>query len=194
MSRLGSMLVALGFLSSAYMASLDAVQVRWPVFLPLVLAGFLGVYLRRRAAVQHAQSDHVLASNRASLEQSLARIVAGLAQLDEGKQDLPPHRARFEIDRLFREDLTAFADARESLSHMYGLQAYADVMSAFAAGERYLNRVWSASADGYVDEVREYIGRALSMFREAQSTLDEIQARHAGDAGATLSPTTGARP
>jgi len=194
MSRLGSVLVALGFLSAAYMASLDPLQVHWPVFLPPVLAGFLGVYLRRRAAMQHAQSDHVLASNRANIEQSLARIVAGLEQLDAGKQELPPHLARFEIDRRFRGDLTAFADARDSLSHMYGLQAYADIMSAFAAGERYLNRVWSASADGYVDEVREYIGRALSMFREAQATLDDIQARHAGDGAAARTYTPGTRP
>ena len=37
--------------------------------------------------------------------------------------------------------------------HVFGMQNYADVMSNFAAGERYINRVWSASTDGYVDEV-----------------------------------------
>jgi hypothetical protein len=45
-------------------------------------------------------------------------------------------------------------------------------MSAFLAGEHYLNRVWSASADGYVDQVNEYIGRALEMSGEARTALD----------------------
>ena len=44
-------------------------------------------------------------------------------------------------------------------------------MSAFAAGERYLNRVWSASADGYVDEAREYIERAREQFVDAKNRL-----------------------
>ncbi len=61
------------------------------------------------------------------------------------------------IDELFPGDLNTFVEARETIPHVYGLQAYADVMSHFAAGERYLNRVWSASADGYVDEVRTYL-------------------------------------
>ncbi len=41
-------------------------------------------------------------------------------------------------------------------------------MSAFAAGERYINRVWSASTDGYEDEVRRYLERALNQFIDAE--------------------------
>ena len=39
-----------------------------------------------------------------------------------------------------------------SMVHLFGLQTYADIMSEFAAGERYINRVWSASADEYDNE------------------------------------------
>ena len=48
---------------------------------------------------------------------------------------------------------------RESadLIHLFDLQTYADWMSSFAAGKRYINRVWSASADGYDAEAREYL-------------------------------------
>lgn len=173
MSRMGTLLVTLGFLVGAYLASLDPEEMNWVGYLPAVLLGFAGVYLRRLAARKHAQSDHVLASNRSNIESSLARILMGLEELEAGKQSLPPHQARFEIDRRFREDLNLFADARETLSHMYGLQSYAEIMSSFAAGERYLNRVWSASADGYADEVKEYLGRALAMFRDARRALDE---------------------
>ena len=52
-------------------------------------------------------------------------------------------------------------------------------MSDFAAGERYLNRVWSASADGYADEAMDYIDRARQQFEEARAKLAQA---HAGAA------------
>jgi hypothetical protein len=74
---------------------------------------------------------------------------------------------------MFLEDLAAFVAARQSIAHIYGLAAYGEVMSSFAAGERYLNRVWSASADGYIDEVNTYIEKAREQFVES---LDKIRA------------------
>lgn len=177
MRQAGIWLVVAAFLIGAYLASLDPRSMEWAGFIPVILLGFLGVYLRKQALHKHASAAHVLEANRKDIEESLARIVAGLEELDAGKDDLPTYEARFEIDRRFRADLEAFAEARGGLSHMYGLQAYADIMSAFAAGERYLNRVWSASADGYVDEVREYIGRAREMFLETRQKLDEAARR-----------------
>jgi len=70
------------------------------------------------------------------------------------------------------------------MKHVFGLQSYADVMSAFAAGERYINRVWSASTVGYVDEVRSYLERATQQFREARSLFDNLQQQYQS----TLSP------
>jgi hypothetical protein len=48
-------------------------------------------------------------------------------------------------------------------------------MSHYAAGERYLNRVWSAAADGYIDESHTYIGRAQTQFEEANERLKALQ-------------------
>jgi len=64
------------------------------------------------------------------------------------------------------------------MKHVFGLQSYADVMGAFAAGERYINRVWSASTDGYVDEVYNYLDRATRQFREARALFAELQQQH----------------
>jgi hypothetical protein len=50
-------------------------------------------------------------------------------------------------------------------------------MSAFAAGERYINRVRSASTDGYVDEVRNYLDRATLQLREARALFVKLQQR-----------------
>lgn len=159
------------------MASLDPDEVQWAWFVPCLLVGAVGVYLIKRSSMRHARSEHTLASNRGHIEDSLDRILSQLRDLDSKKTDIPPYDLRFEVDKRFRADLNRFAEARQSLAHIYGLQAYADIMSAFAAGERYLNRVWSASADGYVDEAREYIGRATEQFEEARTRLDEAHAR-----------------
>lgn len=174
MKTLGLLMVAAAFLAGAYLSSLDAREVNWAWLLPVLLIGAAGMLMRRRALHREARSDDRISGNLTTLRDSLRNIVAELETLDDAKAELPPHQARFEIDRRFRADLNRFAEARESMSHVFGLQAYADVMSAFAAGERYVNRVWSASADGYVDEVRDYLGRARAQFGEAEAALNEL--------------------
>jgi hypothetical protein len=78
------------------------------------------------------------------------------------------------IDQTLRTDLRRFADARESMVHLFGLQVYADIMSSFAAGERYINRVWSASADGYDGEAAKYLEKAATQFAGAQAQLAAV--------------------
>ena len=80
---------------------------------------------------------------------------------------------RDRIDTKLRPDLIRFVDARESMVHLFGLQTYADIMSHFAAGERYINRVWSSSADGYDLEAERYLGKAEERFADAQQQLNE---------------------
>jgi hypothetical protein len=63
--------------------------------------------------------------------------------------------------------------------HVFGMQNYADVMSNFAAGERYINRVWSASTDGYADEVILYLERARDQFNEAHQHFHKLKNLHA---------------
>ncbi len=173
----GFILTALGFLGGAFLASLDAETVEWSWFIPCLIVGVAGVFLIKRSTMRHARSEETLASNRSHIEDSLDRILEQLRDLDGAKSEIPPYDLRFEIDRRFRSELNRFVEARESLAHIYGLQVYADIMSAFAAGERYLNRVWSASADGYADEARTYIGRAKEQFEEARVKLDDARAR-----------------
>ncbi len=172
MTIAGYLLLIGGFLAGAFAASQQIIPWMW--FVPAVAAGAIGVIVIKRVAKAHAQSDHVLHGNKRDLEESLDSIVAKLTKLRADKEQIPAFDMRFEIDKLFRDDLIRFVDAREALTHLYGLQAYADVMSEFAAGERYINRVWSASADGYVDEVLAYIDRAHDQFTHAQQRLRSI--------------------
>ena len=49
-------------------------------------------------------------------------------------------------------------------------------MNRFAAGERSLNRVWSASTDGYIDETSAYLEKAATYFEDALETFKVIKA------------------
>ena len=49
-----------------------------------------------------------------------------------------------------------------------------EISIAIAAAERYLNRCWSASADGYVDEVHTYLARAAAQFQESQAKVRDL--------------------
>ncbi len=177
-SRTGYILLVAGFLAAAFTASLDATLMDWQWYLLATAASAAGVYIIKTSAKRDAQSDHVLEGDRVMLHQTLSSIVANLEELNAGKAEIPTHEMRFEIDRLFRIDLMAFVDARESMKHLYSLQDYADVMSAFAAGERNINRVWSASADGYIDEVMAYLEHAHERFLEARQLLDAVHQKH----------------
>lgn len=166
------------FLAGAFISVLDPTQVNWTWFVPVLSVGVIALFIYRKAHHVEAKASHRLSGNLAILGTSLANILANLEALSAGSANLPVFEARFEIDRLLREDLTNFADARESMKHVFGLQRYADVMSAFAAGERYINRVWSASTDGYVDEVHSYLERATHQFREARSLFAEFDRQY----------------
>ena len=174
---IGQLMVAAAFMVGAFITSLDKALVNWQIFIPAMMIGVLGVIVIRKAEHKEANSEGVLSTNLGNIEQSLDRIIDNLVELNNSKEDIPPYDMRFEIDKRFRDDLTLFADSRKSLGHRYGLQPYAEVMSAFAAGERYVNRVWSASSDGYIEEVMEYLTRAQDMFIEAREKLEAVTKR-----------------
>ncbi len=76
------------------------------------------------------------------------------------------------IDKQCAPLLDEFADGRMVISNRFGTTVYAAVMTEFASGERYLNRAWSAAADGYVDEVELSVGHARDFLAAAVSDLD----------------------
>jgi len=166
------------FLAGAFISVLDPQLVDWSWFAPVLMVGVTALVVFRKAHHGEAKSSHRLSGNMQTLDSSLTSILANLESLHEASANLPVYEARFEIDRLLRKDLNSFANARESMMHVFGLQHYADVMSAFAAGERYINRVWSASTDGYEDEVRNYLDRATRQFREARTLFSALQQQY----------------
>ncbi|WP_018693351.1 hypothetical protein [Algicola sagamiensis] len=174
MKNIAYALISISFLSGSFICVLDPEKVNWFIFVPLFIVGCVGVVLLKSGEKKAAQCDVHLSANMDLLSDSIKNIVKNLEELNRNKESLPPYEARFEIDRLLREDLTNFAESRNAMVQRFGLQHYADVMSGFAAGERYVNRVWSASTDGYVDEVKAYLEKALIQFRESEQHFEKL--------------------
>ena len=170
MKNLGYFLVVAGFLAGAFVASLDVQDVNWPLFGVAAAAAIVGLLTYKRQVGTHARSDAVLEVNRNELRESIGNVVEGLRTIGDGGLTQGAV-LRDRIDLTIRDDLRRFADARESMVHLFGLQVYADIMSDFAAGERYINRVWSASADGYDNEADEYLKKASDQFGAAKKKL-----------------------
>ena len=170
MKNFAYFLVVAGFLGGAFATARDVQDVDWTLFVVAALAAVIGLVTYKRQLNAHARSASVLELNRNELRESIANIVNDLGELNS--DNLTKGAVlRDRIDLKLREDLRRFADARESMVHLFGLQTYADIMSSFAAGERYINRVWSASADGYDDEADAYLKRAAEQFDTAKEQL-----------------------
>ena len=172
MKGLGYLLLCAGFIIAAYATALDVENVSWPLFAAAAIAAVAGVVIIKRHARSISQSEEVLENNRAELRKSIDNVVKDLREI-VSSGSLRGAALRDRIDEKLRPDLVRFAEARESMVHLFGLQTYADIMSHFAAGERYVNRVWSSSADGYDVEAARYLGKAEERFADAQRQLNE---------------------
>jgi len=192
MKLLGFLLVTIGFIMAALAAVVDqsalnesAVEavdeaaeespVKWAWYIPALAVGIAGVVVIRRAEASQTKTEHHVAANIETIETSLAKIATNIENLNAEKDAIDTYDMRHKIDELFMDDLEMFVDARESIAHRYGLNAYGEIMGSFAAGERYLNRVWSASADGYIDEVNEYLEKAKDQFAESLAIIRRLQ-------------------
>jgi len=175
MKKIAHLLLAGGFLVGAYATALDIQNVNWNLFVIAAVAAIVGVVIAKRADRSMATSGTVLETNRNELFESIGNIVRDLDEMTDGTA-AKDEALRDWIDEKLRPDLRRFVDARESMVHLYGLQTYADIMSEFAAGERYINRVWTSSADGYDGEADRYLGRAAQQFKDAQAQLTHAAA------------------
>ncbi len=147
----------------------------WPWFAGSVAVCVVGIVLIR-IGNQHGPVDiQEQGTTSASIDQlksALKQAVAATSGVRKSLENLPPSRITAEIDDQIADHLRTFADGRDEITRHYGLEAFADVMTQFAAGERAINRAWSASADGYFDEADECLQRGEQMLQEALAHLN----------------------
>ena len=145
--------------------------ISWTWYLTAVGICMVGILLIRLGKWSAGQQTEASAASLSEIRQALERLIDNLDRLDQQLDSLAPSKMTAFIDDVLAEDLRIFAEGRESISTEFGLQRFADVMSQFAAGERAINRAWSAAADGYVDETKTCIERGLAMMKQAREEL-----------------------
>jgi hypothetical protein len=143
----------------------------WAWYLASVGVCVAGIVMLRIGKSTDGQKSEKTEANLLEMQNSLGRLIDNAAQLRTQTETLAPSQITKRIDDVMADDFRMFADGRNSITAEYGLDVFADVMTQFAAGERAINRAWSASADGYVDEAATCIERGQQMLQEAKTLL-----------------------
>ena len=176
----GHLLLWIGFLVGAFVAVRrtevsDAPwsTISWPAYGTALFVAIIGVVVlrttKRPASVALGEEQDAI--------NELAAILIRLHSTVDGwnatSDKIPVYDFHGMIDAELADDLGRFAELREALIAEFGLDHYARIMTEFALAERTLNRTWSASADGYVDEVQACLSRAGSHLLATHQRLDE---------------------
>ena len=152
---LGQILLWGGFLSGSLATvfrfkneSNEWATINWPWFIASVVVGAIGIAIYRRAKFAASGESDRVQSEFDCLQPALENLIKEVAQLKSDLAELAPSEIAKRIDERIADDLRTFAEARESIIPKRGLAEYANIMTQFAAGERAVNRAWSAGADG----------------------------------------------
>jgi hypothetical protein len=150
--------------------------ISWPAYGTALAVAAAGVVLLRSTRRSARLGSRKHATDVQEMETVLRRLREELRAWQERSEPLDVHRVHGEIDGRLSDDLARFCDLRESLIDAFGLPHYARIMTEFALAERTINRMWSASADGYVDEVAACLQKAALHFDAALGRLDDARA------------------
>ena len=181
MRPLGQFLLWAGFLAAAYSAvcRLELTDdkwatIPWPWYAAGMMVGITGIVLLRMAKRHDHADDAKTQAEYSTVRQSLETLALVVGRLSDQTEHQPSALLRC-IDDECAEPFSDFADSRSSLVKKFGMKVYADVMTEFASAERYVNRSWSAAADGYVDEVKASLVRANLHLQKAKELLSAAE-------------------
>ncbi len=178
MRPLGHILLWAGFLAAAFWSVFQLelpdnkwMTIPWLWYALSMAVGMSGVVLLRAAARSDRDDHQATEAQYSAIQVSLRQLVTVVQNLCEHEGEVQPAEVIRRIDHECVEPFADFADARNSLMKRFGLQTYADVMTQFASAERYVNRAWSAAADGYIDEVSASLDRAREYLQQAEQLV-----------------------
>ncbi len=113
----------------------------------------------------------------ASITDARERIASIRGDIAELPMDDDAPAARAAIDRLTTDVLEPIVEARGQLIARHGLAGFAEYFGPYSAGERNVNRAWSALTDGHAVVAREALEAAEVAFDAALSTFERVDAR-----------------
>jgi hypothetical protein len=143
--------------------------IHWPAYIiSLAVAGAGVVLLRLTPKSIDAEQTHTATGTLEDLALILDRVQTKIDDWIAQFDDIYVYDFHGKIDAELSNELGTFADLRELMIPAFGLDHYARIMTEFALAERTINRTWCASADGYIDEVRESLQRASDHLKDAK--------------------------
>jgi hypothetical protein len=161
------------------------VQVHWGLTIVSFTALISGLVLRfvsiRQDRAQTERHESSLAELRALLE----GLIAGLDEIRSELERAPGIDFIAANHDVYQQRLTALLTGpvatiiqnRHALANVHGMWAYSTVMAPFAQAERYLNRAWSTSTDGYYDDMRESLRHAAAALAETKVEFGRLVGR-----------------
>lgn len=182
MKTVGQLLLWLGFLSGSLatvwridIKSEDAAEawstIPWTWYIVSAVACAIGALLLRMTKRSEGASTDQTLSGLGEINRSLSQLIENTKALKKTAGSIAPSRIAQQIDDTLADDFRVVGDGRDCVSAELGLQVFAEFMSRFAAGERAINRAWSASVDGYIDEAETCLDRGLEFLIQAQQQL-----------------------
>ena len=145
--------------------------VNWIWYFISAAIGISGIAFVRAGKKSAAGQGEKTEASLKQIKAHLADLVNNTEKLNNEIKNFKPRQILNYIENQLQDDMRGFADGRDSITAEHGLQVFAEVMTQFAAGERAINRAWSASADGYIEEAATCVQRGLEMLKTAQKIL-----------------------
>ena len=180
----GIALLWIGFFIGSYFAVCQTeikdnpwMTIPWIYYGLSVVICVFGIVLIRSQSSDDASQSEETETKIDLLWERLSSLDAEIGQLKKSAKDTIPHEISETIEERCTPLYNEFADHRYGLSQRYGLDVFADIMTAFASAERYTNRAWSASADGYRDEAVDSLETAHIYLQQAVSKLKEVSGK-----------------
>ncbi|MBI1314566.1 hypothetical protein GC176_25005 [bacterium] len=148
----------------------------FPDTFPVFIAGFLAavagveIWWGNRSITRQLTSnaDHEAPDNPFVI---LRQLVPALQEFSARAEALDPADIEHQVDDLTSRYITPFVEGRQAVIDRLGLQKGADFLVTAATGERLLNRVWSAAADGHLEEALTSLAEAVGAFEQAQQQI-----------------------
>lgn len=132
----------------------------------------IGIVFRK---LSRKRKDEILNSKDIrELKEYLQNALQEVKSLNASRQELTCESLYPGIDKITSNFLYNFGLGCHSLQTNFGVQGYNAVMGHFALAERYLNRVWSASADGYLEEAIDYLIKAELELSESLVAIEQL--------------------
>jgi hypothetical protein len=107
-------------------------------------------------------------------KKNIEEVLNALSSIAQNRDALPLAHVVQQVDTLLKNQVFDIVESRISIIQISGYGPYAEFMSDFAVGERFISRSWSAGVDKYKEESFNYVEKAIPFFEKAKRTLELI--------------------